>query len=586
MDILQREIDPSLLSVIQSFSLKGFHLNEIETKIILSRIKNKSELETFLKTYFSNKFPEIDSPLNLTDMSKAVTRVLKAITEQEKVVIACDYDADGLGAASVIKLGLQSLGLSESRIHICISERYTGGYGFNDSVVNTVLNMNERPTLIITVDEGSSDHLRIKKIAEEDQSIDVIVTDHHHVPLQEPIHAFAFINPNRPNDNYQHKNICGATVAFLLIKALNDLKPQGQKIDLKPLMDIVAISTIGDVMPLNEALNRAIILFALKRANSKANQPLYWKVYKEHDLKSHKVITEDTIGFSIAPKINAMSRIGQGAMHVINFLTSPNEQVVIDAFSIMSRCNEERKEIDSTLYEESVSQMKEQESNFSNVIFLPNGVSGVTGIVASRIKEETGKPTITFCTKADDDTLITGSGRSAGDVDIRLVIERISELFKLCNFGGHPMACGLTIQKNELQKFRDMFNLEVARQTKETMLTPTLEYDFQMGTDALMDEGFIYLIDKMGPFGQLFPKPNVMIEGTVLNTKLLNGGHLRGTIIHEKEKVDFIWFVKKIGQKNVDYKPGQKVQLIGKASVNEFMNKRTIQIIVEFMETI
>ncbi len=570
---------------VHAFLTSNYTLNELECNILAARLKNTSLAKVFMETYTSNKFPPIDSLFNLIDMSKATKRVMKAIQAQERILIACDYDADGLGAASILKLGFTALGLNKDNLHINISERYKGGYGFNDFVVDDILAMEKRPGLVITVDEGSSDHLRIKRLIEEDSSIDVIVTDHHHVPKQEPDLAHAFVNPNRPGDEFQHKEICGATVAFLLIKSINDLRVKDDKICMKPLMDIAAISTIGDVMPLNYPMNRAIIQFALKRANSENNIPLYWKVFKEYDPKFRGgMISEDTVGFSIAPKINAMSRIGKDAMHVINFLTSADEASVVESFLIMANCNEERKELDSVLYDASVEIMESQNNDFSNIIYLPEGQSGVTGIVASRIKEEKGKPAIVFCPKADNPEFITGSGRSSGGVDIRLAAEILSEQFDSYFFGGHPVACGLTIKADDLPKFKKLFDEEVGRQTGGVVLKPFVDYDFEMGVDAHLDEGFVYILENIAPFGQLFAKPNVLVEGTVITTKMLNGGHFKGTIAHQGGKIDFIWFAKNIGQNSLDFKRGQKVSLIGKAGINEFMGNRTIQVLIEHME--
>lgn len=583
MQVVKRTIQQDIQ---QSLIQKG--LTELESKVISARLNSIDEMNSFLDVYINKSFPSMDNPMNLMDMEKAVLRIIVAIEKNESIAIACDYDTDGLGAASVLKLGLESMGVDPSKLSILISERYKGGYGFSDNIVDRVLSMKNKPDVIITVDEGSSDHKRIKRLKQESPDIDVIVTDHHHVPKQEPDLAHAFVNPNRPGDQFKHKDICGAVVAFFVIQALNNIRASELKIDLKPLLDIAAISTVGDMMPLTDPLNRAILLFALKRANTPEKQPLFWKIFIEEDDKARGLITEETIGFTISPRINSMSRIGADAMAVVNYFTSNDALLVSNSLHAMSDTNEERKELDSVLYEESVEQMLEQKNDFTTLVHLPRGKSGVTGIVASRIKVETGRPVICFCPKTDSNGLITGSGRSAGDIDIRFAIEAISEEFEeLRNgmYGGHPAACGLTIKAEDFSRFKQLFEAQIAKQSNGIKLKPFLDYDFEIGKDINMNFGLVHQIESIGPFGQLFPKPNVLVEGIIVSKKLLNGGHLKGTIAVQGEEVDFIWFAKSVGQNDTSvFKEGVTVNIIGKASINEFMGNQTLQILTEHLE--
>lgn len=568
MEIIKREPSQDVLNAIDFINRNGMLISDLERDFLSRRFKDASSFSKFVEVFLKNSFPEIDSPFNLIGMDTAVTRLLNAIEADEKIVIACDYDADGLGATSVLTLGLLALGAKKENVQSIISNRYKGGYGFNDSVVDEILKTDAR--VVVTVDEGSSDEDRIARLV-KDSGIDVIVTDHHHVPPTPPVSALSFINPNQPGDTFKHKDICGAVVAFMLVKGMNERSCKG--IDMKLLMDICAISTVGDVMPLNDGLNRAIVAFGLKRANSDRARAFWCAVRSEQE-----VIDASTIGFSIAPKINAMSRIGADPQAVIDFLTTDDDAIARDAYAKMSACNEERKEVSESLYESSITQIKDC---FANVIYLEEGVSGVTGIVASRIKEETGKPVICFCPKQDSEGWITGSGRSVGGIDIREAVESISDDFDIF-FGGHPMACGVSLRLEDLPRFTEVFEREIERQAKGIMPKPFVEYDFEIPLSL----GLLRELDRFQPLGHMLPPVCVKITGEVSFFRRLDKGHLMGTIETTSGQVKFIWFAGKISSalKGLELYTGNSVTLYGVPVINSFKGKDNIQILVDVIK--
>jgi single-stranded-DNA-specific exonuclease len=554
-----------------------FSLTAIEENLLSKRFSSLQGMSEFLSNVLKGGFPEVDNLENLTGLSKTVARIKQAIENQEFVLIACDYDADGLGAASVLKMGLELLGLK--KIEIMISDRYNGGYGFNQKCVEQIVAMKNRPNLVITVDEGSSDEDRISDLKRRAPEIDLIVTDHHHVPEKTPDSAYAFVNPNKHNDPFKHKNICGAVVAFLVIKGINDSLDEKKRIDIKPLLQICAVSTIGDVMPLNDALNRAIVSYGLAKANGSNGLP-FWNAVKQEA----KVIDEGTIGFNVAPKINAMSRIGEDAMHVINFFTSKDPAVVFEAYQKMSSCNQARKEVNEDLYQLSVSQIEEQKDRFCHVIYLENGLSGVTGIVASRIKEETGKPVICFCPKKDGEGYVTGSGRSIDGVDIRLAVEKIAYNFENSAYGGHPAACGVTLKVDDLKAFYDDLEKEVKEQLNNKYPVKQTLYDFDLDNQFDMGFAFVGAFERLKPFGHKYEKPVSKLSGVIMNARFHENGHIMGQISHKGQPVKFVWFNGKISPEDrngVKFEQGMSITLVGEIAINEFRGEQSLQVLVD-----
>ena len=575
MIIQQREIDKMTL---ESLNFVKSDLSEIEKRILSTRIKNKE----FPKFYPSTQSGDIDLPdgMKLKNIGTAIPKIIETINNNEKIIVACDYDADGLGAASIIKMGLNLLYPEFENIEVLVSDRYNGGYGFNQNVAEKIVKEKNK-TLVITVDQGSSDEQRFAFIKETNPNIEVIVTDHHHVPENYPKSVHAFINPNQKGDIYPEKDICGAAVALLLIKTLKEHIPVSTKIG--QLLEICAISTIGDVMPLNNPKNRNIVKYGLKKANSNTGLP-FWKAIKA-DIGG-VAIDESTIGFNIAPKINAMSRIGTNPQVVVDFLTSKDEFVINDCYQLMAKSNDARKEINEDLYKQSLEQVENQDDDFINIVFLEHGLSGVTGIVASKIKEQTGKPTICFCPKQGSDSgEVTGSGRSIEGVDIRKMVEIVSNSIEM-NFGGHPMACGLTLKEKDLPLLKEMLENSVRDSLDNKKPEQIIEYDFDVIEDNI-DISFetIETLNKLKPYGQKFVEPNLKIQAQINSLRWLDKGHLLGDVIVNGKTVKMIWFAGNMSS-NFDkssVQTGMEVSIIGKISVNSFRGVDSIQIMVDTM---
>lgn len=564
---------------IVDFKKEGIELSQFEKEFISKRFNGLLDISLYLKfkKIKDNEFLHFleNLPTNMLNMDKALEITETVINNKKQTVIACDYDADGLGAASILKLGFNQLGYSH--FSFAVSDRYKGGYGFNDHCVERVLK--ENPDLVITVDEGSSDENRIKKLKDKKSDIKFIVTDHHHVPVKKPpVSADAFINPNQPDDDYPYKYICGAFVALLFIKALAE--KMNKKVDIRPLIEIATISTIGDVMPIQKSENRILLKLGLSYANSNNGLP-FWKALKSEN----PIIDESTIGFNLAPKINAMSRMGKNPEIIINFLTSNDFEEIVLLFNQMTDINNDRKEINDVLYNLTFKQIETQKDDYSHIVYLEEGLSGVTGILASRIKEETGKPVICFLPKKDNEDYITGSGRSIEDVNIRETIEIISDEFNDIIYGGHPMACGLTLPQKDFLKFKRLFNQQLEKTLNNK---PEKEYIFDFNlSDFNSPDEFIKKQNSLKPFGKSFEVPMVKVEGKLINSRIVGKGSLTGVLEFQTPQkiktVKFIWFGSRQSKqdKEMEFHDGMNIKIIGKIDYNYFRGNATPQIMIE-----
>lgn len=534
-----------------------------------------------------------ENPLGMHDMPIAAERIQDAIQNQEHVLIACDYDADGLGAAVIVKESLKLMGLAKNKISVMVSNRYKGGYGFNDEIVDRIINLDKTPALIITVDEGSADHERIKRLKDEKPNIDVIVTDHHEVPEQQPEMAFAFVNPNRPEDAYPLKEICGAVVGWLTMQAVLDLRQKkglNEDINLEQLLDIALISTIGDMMPLNLPINRAIVNRGLQMANSVERKP-FWHLLQENKYNSGEAIDETDIGFGIGPRINAMSRIGKDPVTgedkdpliVVKLLTEQNYAKASKMFDELTEANEYRKKLNKNIYFNHENLIKEKdESQQSIVVFAEDGLSGITGLVAGEIMQKTGKPAICFCEKKDNPEYVTGSGRSIKDVHIKKAASnacaQLNDEKSAC--GGHPGACGLTIRKRDIEKFEELFEKEVLSQIDGKKLAPFIYYDGQWKHPVNVE--LYEKVKSLGPFGRCFEEPVFAFKGIVERIRVsASGTTLILQLNINGSSIACPWFNCKKADEDVFLQQGDHVKILGKVGTNTYKDITSIQIIIE-----
>ena len=468
--------------ISQEFSVP----NSIATIMSLKSINDKIKSRNF----FYTNFDSMHDPFLMLDMDKAVHRLSKARDEKELILIIGDYDADGTTATSILYLYFQSISLD---VEYYIPNRQTEGYGISKKAIEYAHKIGAK--LIITCDCGITavDEIKYAK----DYKIDTIITDHHKQKDSLP-KAYAILNPNRRDCTYPFKGLCGAGVAFKLCLALN--KTLDFELDnVMKYTDLVAIATTADVVPVIDE-NRLIVKEGLKYIINQNNIGInaLLKVSKL-DINS---ITVGKLGYWFIPKINAAGRLGDAGRAVKLFTTS-NPQFANEIAIDLENENEKRKLI-TMQHENEAKAIIQNSIDFKKdkiiVIYNDNWHFGVVGIVASRIKDLYNRPTIVL-TKEND--LYKGSCRSIPGYDIVDALHQCSDLLE--NYGGHPMAAGLSISKKNLINFCNQIN-KYSNSVLDDDLAPIINIDYELKLSEISTR-FIKFLEYLEPFGPGNPKP-------------------------------------------------------------------------------
>lgn len=485
----------------------------------------------------------------LKDIDVAAKRILEAKLNNEVVGLVTDFDVDGISSAVVMKLALvEYMGFPEENVQTHVNNRMLYGYGFNEKALNAVFERSNGipPTLIITADQGSNDTKTIrlyKKIMKERGAsvADVIVTDHHHVKKNEKcVDAHAFINPQRPDDEFDDPTICGCVVALLVMSAAREYMIKAGALpkdtpSLTPLLTYASLATVADCVSLKSGYNRCIIRRGLHDINNSYIPA--WAVLKRKIKKAGENVNVQDMGFKLGPAINADSRTGGDGQDAVSFLTAKTEEDAEFYYEKLNRRNDRRKEIDLSMQEAAMKEASRQyyeEGKRGLSLYLPKGIHGIHGIVASRVKERFNCPIIIFSPvdikeKDSPEKLITGSGRCIeGDISIiHLVQDVVEKSVNIPNSGGHPAAMGLKIKLGDLAVFQDAFDKAVKEDAKNLLLDDDFFYPrvlidhlFQEKELSLLNNSKILeQINRLEPYGQKFETPVFAINGTFVDTK-------------------------------------------------------------------
>ena len=552
---------------------------DLQARILASRLSENSDLPGILKPTFS----AIPNPTGMADMEKGVQRIVEAIKNNERIVYICDYDVDGVDSAVVIYRSLYKA-FGHTNCEPLIGHRMKDGYGVADTIVDRILAMDVRPTLIMTADCGSSDQLRIKRLKEA--GIDVVVTDHHQVPPEgPPIDAYATINPNRLDCPYEEKRICGAAVAYLvMVKVRNELHRQKIKEDLPsltPLLGYVALATVADCMAIGESpTNRIFIQAGLKIINL----GLFpcWIAFMDLIGDDNCPVDTQTLGFQFGPRINARSRMND-PMASFYFLAADNVEEATKYLGELDTDNEARKAVEALMTEEVIKRFNDEKykDNLTLVTFLEEGHPGVQGIVSSRVTQQYGKPSI-ILTPTRDYGVVGGSGRSITTINLHGIISEARDGLPegdVVKFGGHHAACGMSIKREAIPRFIDAIE-EAARAHlgDDTELVPCYDVDGAPNTRlglALVDE-----INALAPYGFGFPLPIFNQSFVVSDVRLIgkDKNHLKLTLEDGDGHYDAIWFkaVDEEGEPLV--KPGDRKLFLFEPGINTYRGQKKFQI--------
>ncbi|MGN1311088.1 MAG: single-stranded-DNA-specific exonuclease RecJ [Clostridia bacterium] len=530
-------------------------ITEVLARILINRgITEDEEIEIFLEPKRNNFY----NPFLLPDMEKAVQRIIEAINNNEKVVIYGDYDVDGITSVTVLKKFLKERGLE---VGYYIPNRLEEGYGLNDKAIQKIIE--EKYTLMITVDCGIS---AIKEIEEcNELGLQTIITDHHEQGEKLP-NAYAVVDAKRKDNNYPFRELAGVGVVFKLIQAISKKLNLEDKEYLKYL-DIVAVGTISDIVPLiNE--NRVIAKLGLKLIEVTKNIGLKELI----NSSNYKKIDSSMISFGVAPRINACGRMGHQEQALILFLT----ENIVEAKEITKQLNKynlERQEKEKEIYRQAIEKLQKEDLRNINTIVLgeENWYHGVIGIVASKLTEIFFKPTILVGFENGEGK---GSGRSIPGFDLHEALNYSSNYLE--KFGGHAMAVGLTLKKEQFEDFKKKFE-EIAQKQEINKLQPIIKID---GIITKKDFNFTTLneIKKMEPFGEKNERPLLLYKNLKIDSirALSEGKHLKLTLRDENTIIDAIGF--NLGNLANEFLIGDRVDVVGTLEENNYNGIEKIQI--------
>lgn len=377
---------------------------ELQSNIVASR---EIPSGTNLKGILNPSLKHIPDVSLLKNIDKAADRISDAIINKEIIGLLCDFDVDGISSTAVLSKSLiDYFNVQPFLIKYFISNRMTEGYGFSSNVLERIFETDDIPTLLITADQGSSDEERVALYLDTmhkkgEKNASVVVTDHHEIPESGgPSSAYAFVNPQQEGDSFPDKTICGCTVAlFVMVATRLCLIEKGYLKDDSPklgeLLSYSTAATIADCVSMASEVNRAIVKYGLNEINQEKLPP--WKVMRKAIIKNEsQPVRADTIGFGLGPRINACSRTGGDGLNGVRFYLSETDISAQRYFDMLDYDNEERKQIEKKLVEKSFEIASDLvlKGHLSLVIYLPDGHHGIHGIVASRVVEKFGRPTI------------------------------------------------------------------------------------------------------------------------------------------------------------------------------------------------
>ena len=534
-----------------------FNLSNLVAKILSNRnILGREMQEDDIKKFLNPTRYDFYDPFLLPDMEQAVERIEQAINNKEKILIYGDYDADGITSTTILIKFFKELGVEVDKY---IPNRLEEGYGINNKALEEI--KNRGIDLIITVDNGITANDQVKYANE--LGLDVIITDHHE-PSDEIPKAVAVIDAKRKNNQYPFNQLAGCGIAFKLTQAISIKRKLDPSKYLKNL-DIVSIGTISDLVPLVDE-NRVIVKLGLMLVKQTKNIGLR-KLLLKSQLKE---VDSTSISFGITPRINAAGRLGN-QYDALNLFITEDVKEAERLSEVLNSYNIERQKIGNKIYEEAISQLKDEEKNCI-ILGKEDWHHGVIGIVSSKITEKFNKPSILLCF---EDNIAKGSGRSVQGFDLYKAISSTKEY--LLGFGGHTMACGLSLTVKNFEKFKKEItkyideNLDISKLEKEIYIDEILTID-----DLDIEE--IKELKSLEPFGEENPEPIIMYENVEINgiRTLSENKHLKLSLKKNDKIIDAIGF--NLGELAEKYKIGDTIDIVGNIEINSFNGKDLIQI--------
>ena len=547
--------------------------------ILKSRgVVGADDIEKFLHPSIKQYMPD---PNVLKDMDIATNVIADAVCAHEKIAIYGDYDVDGITSTAVFVKYLRALGCDVSW-HL--PTREGEGYGLNIDAINKIVQDGVR--LLITVDCGISG---IKEVKHAKQlGLKVVVTDHHSPDTELPV-ADAVVNPKRVDDDSGLSFLAGVGVAFLTLVSLNrELKNRHifdsdiQQINLLNYMDLVALGTICDTMPLI-GLNRAFVATGLKVMGLRQNLGLKTLM----DLAGIKHPSVYAAGFALGPRLNAAGRL-DSATPALELLLTDNALIANDLANKLHKMNQDRIDIQNAIMVDATDKAQQycQTGQCSLFVCGDNWHGGVMGIIAGRLKDKYNLPT---CVATRCDGVINGSGRSIPEIDLGKIIHDALAAGILSEGGGHAAAAGFTLMAEKEHDFCAFLEQAVREQLNGSCPVPEIYVDAELDASGANMQLVEKLVD-LEPFGQCNPEPTLVLHGAILKfaTIMGNGSHLRGVVkTSNGGQLAFVGF-NLVGTPVGDFlldeaNTNTKIVMLGKLKANEYNGRVNIQFNLEDM---
>ena len=543
--------------------MKELNINAISAKILVARgFGDIEEARAFLQVDESS----VHDPFLLNGMQEAVTRINTAIEQGEQILIYGDYDADGITSTTVLKHALMELG---ANVEHCIPNRFIDGYGPSERLFRKAADDDVK--LIITVDNGIAGNEPIA-IAKE-LGVDVIVTDHHE-PAKELPNADVIIHPRIPEGQYPFGELAGVGVAFKLAHALLGRFPEH-------LVEFVAIGTIADLVPLLDE-NRFLVKLGLEKLQNTQHISLN-ALAKVSNVPLNE-ITEETIGFSFGPRLNAIGRLGEAAP-AVDFMLSQDQAEAAHMAQQLDDKNKERKDIVSTMTKEAIELVENMEeiSQSQVLVVAEEGWNpGVVGIVASRLVEKYYKPTIVLGIDVEKG-IAKGSARSIEGFNMYGELDQNRDV--LIAFGGHPMAAGMTLAMEDVDELRERLHAQSLVSLSPEDLIPILKIDVPVSIDEI-DVDAIQATRDLAPYGTSFAKPLYGIQETEIKSMRkigANEDHIKMDLGESGQSLAAVGFHK--GYLKDELTIGVKVSFAGDLQINEWNGKKLPQLMISDVHT-
>ncbi|MEH6357529.1 MAG: single-stranded-DNA-specific exonuclease RecJ [Pseudomonadales bacterium] len=577
--IVQRVVDETALASLSS-SLPDLH--PVLQRVYTARgIASKDELSLNLKDLLPFH--------NIKGINAAVAVLKTALAEQHHILIVGDFDCDGATSTALAIRALRSMGAQQ--VDYLVPNRFEYGYGLTPEIVDVA--KTQSPDVIVTVDNGIASLAGVQRAREA--GIKVVITDHHLAGDELP-DAEAIVNPNQPGCEFGSKNAAGVGVIFYVMLALRSaLRESGwfenQKItepNLAELLDLVALGTVADVVPLDHN-NRILVEQGLRRMRAGKCCEGILALLKVAGKEAEYIVSSD-LGFAAGPRLNAAGRLDDMSLGIECLLTG-DASAALGMASELDDLNRHRKDIEADMKAQAMANLNAMDltaetADVGLCLYNPDWHQGVIGILASRVKEQFHRPVIAFANASDDTSSdeLKGSARSIPGFHIRdaldVVAKRHPEILQ--KFGGHAMAAGLSLKKQDLAAFSAAFNDVATQQLSAAALQAELQTDGSLaGGECSME--LAYTLNQAGPWGQGFVQPLFEGEFAITQQRLVGEKHLKLQLVDEQsgQSHEAIAFFIDL---EVWPNEAKRVRVVYKLDINRFRGNESLQLMIDYLQ--